>query len=93
MNQALNFLGILNRAKKLRIGEEVFHSRKGGLLILATDVAPAQKKKLLDLASPNIEISRTFTKEQLGSALGYEELSAILLEDKKAAKAYLAKLV
>ena len=93
MDADLSFLGLLNRGGKLRIGEDALRSRHPALLLLASDASANSRKKYLDFAaSRKVRVCENHTKIELGSAIGYEELSCILLEDQKAAKAYLAKL-
>ncbi len=93
MDRDLQFLGLLNRGGKLRIGPDCLNSKRGHLLLLATDASNNSKKMFLSFASSrHIEVREIHTKSELGECLGYQELSAILLEDDRAAKAYLAKL-
>ena len=93
MDADLSFLGLLNRGGKLRIGEDCLHSRRPALLLIASDASANSKKKYLEFAlSRNLRALENHTKAELGLALGYEELSAVLIEDQKGAKAYLSKL-
>ncbi len=93
MNAKLGFLGILFRANKARIGDELDKSlMKADLVIVATDAtsntAEAFIRRLTEHAIPHrIE----FTKEELGEALGRKEVNFIGIYDSKAAKAYLRK--
>lgn len=92
MDADLQFLGLLNRGGRIRFGEDVLHSHRPALLLIATDASENSKKKYLDYAtSRGIRTYMGHTKAELGSALGYEVISCILIEDQKAAKAYLAK--
>lgn len=93
LDKPLSFLGLLNKGGNLIFGETLLHSRNLELIILATDVAPAQGKKFEAFIAKNgLLVDRTYTKAQLGEALGYPALSAIGVRNKKAAKAYLEKL-
>ncbi len=93
MNEVLSFLGLLNKGGKLLIGEKILYARKGAFMLIANDSGLAARKKFLDKAeSLRIAFSLDFDKGSLGSALGYKELSAIMVMDNKAAKALREKL-
>lgn len=93
MNAKLGFLGILFRANKARIGDELDKTLlKANLVIVASNAmsntAQAFTRRLSEHAIPfKIE----FTKEELGSAVGRNEVNFIGIYDSKAAKAYLRK--
>ena len=94
MNEAaLGFLGLLNRGKKTVVGEAILPSmRSGDALIVASDASPDIAKKLIHHAErKQVILLSDITKERLGAALGFEKLSAVLIIDRKAAKALLAK--
>lgn len=92
LDPCLSFLGLLNKGGNLVFGESLLYGRNFALVLLATDIAPAQKKKfdsfLARTATPS---DCRYSKAELGAALGYPALSAIGIKNAKAAKAYLAK--
>ncbi len=89
-DNVLGFLGILFRANKALIGEEARSSKKGKLAFLASDASENTKKETKTLTDV-LPTLTTYTKSQLGSALGYEGISFILIVDKKAANSLLKK--
>ena len=89
MNDALRFLGLLNKAGILRFGGNLPQSLgKASLLVLAMDASDNTKKAY---RKEGLDVLEIFTKEELGQALGFEELAAVLVMSKKAAKSLLAK--
>lgn len=89
MNEALQFLGLLNRGGALRFGGNLEASlNKAALLVLAKDASENTKKAYVKQGLPVLE---AFSKEELGRALGFEEISAVAVLNRKAAKALLEK--
>ena len=88
MKQALSFLGILNKAGKLRFGMGIEKNlARCDACVLAFDASPNTKKALLSALNPNAILLEGVSKEELGKSLGYDELSAVAVMDKKASKA------
>lgn len=92
-NDILGFLGILFRAHRLLIGEEAHREiKKGRYGFIASDASANSMKDAKNACdNSNVPYSFLFTKEELGGALGYENVSFALVSDKKAAEK-LAKL-
>lgn len=89
-DNTLGFLGILFRAGKALIGEEARSSKKGKLAFIAADASENTKKETKNITDV-LPTLGDYTKSELGSALGYEEISFIVITDKKAADSLLAK--
>jgi ribosomal protein L7Ae-like RNA K-turn-binding protein len=89
MNEkALSFLGLLNRGKLTLIGASLLHAHKLYLIVMADDASENTAKEVSSLASRfSCPLVKGVSKEKLGKALGYEELSAVGISEKKAAKA------
>lgn len=83
----LNFLGILNRGGKTKIGEPLIRGLdKIKLLYVATDAKGSLKEDMLRKAkNERIVVIEFFSKEQLGSSIGYSEVAYLGVTDKKAA--------
>lgn len=93
MDSVLSFLGLLNRGGKTRVGEDVLHSRFPQLLFIAGDASENSKKRFLAFAvHKNVDTVLDYSKEELGLALGFTALSAVLVEDKKASASLKKKL-
>ncbi len=90
--KALSFLGILNRGKATLIGASLLHPRKLYLILLASDCSPNTAKELRALSVKfSCPILEGASKEELGKALGYEDLSGVGVTLPKAAKALIEK--
>jgi ribosomal protein L7Ae-like RNA K-turn-binding protein len=89
-DKTLGFLGILYRAHKALIGEEALHSHKGALAYIASD-ASENSKRLAIKASRGLTTIDIYSKVELGKALGKDEVSLVLVTDKKAAEKLLAE--
>ncbi len=86
-NNALSFLGLLNKAGKTVFGEALFsQGKKIACIVLAFDASDTSKKRLLSFGKEKM-ILEGVSKEELGHYLGYEEISAVGILDKKAALA------
>lgn len=91
-NNILGFIGILFKANKALIGEEARLSQKGKLAFLAFDASERSKKEIYNLAAKNdISIIEDYSKVELGNALGYDEVTYLLIVDKKASLAIIEK--
>lgn len=90
--EASGMLGILNRAGLILFGpglESKLH--KGHLLLLAKDASPRTLKDLR-LKAKSLPIFLIESKQELGTPLGRDELSAVLILSKKGAASILEKL-
>ena len=83
-DNVLGFLGILFRGHKALIGMEARESNKGKMAFLAFDASENSKKDVNALLE-GIPVNKRYSKIELGEALGYPEVSFILIIDKKAA--------
>ena len=91
MKKELSFLGLLNRGGKIVFGPGLEHSLgKANLLLIASDASSPSKMQDKAVAAGIVTIS-TYTKAELGQALGYEELSFVAIRGKKECKAFLSK--
>lgn len=94
---ALGLLGLARKAGKLEIGEEpVGAACRGGrarLVLLAADGArnTAGKAARLAQAAKVRCVPTSFTKEELGTALGRSSCAVLALTDEGFAKAFLEK--
>jgi len=87
MKRALSFLGLLNRGGKLRFGMGVEKSLpKAKAAILADDASANSKKASLSSLPESCSLLQGVNKADLGQALGYDEISMVLVMDGKAAK-------
>lgn len=88
----LSFLGLLNRGGMTLIGPAITGKKKPYLIILATDASPRSKKEIISYCKKEgIPLDNSFNKSLLGLSLGFEEISAVGISDKKAAESYLHK--
>ena len=91
MNRALSFLGLLNRGGRLVFGQGIESAlHKIDLLLVAND-AKNKERMIQKAISAKLVLCTDFSKAELGSALGYDELSYIGIKGKKEAKAFLNK--
>ncbi|MDY5440917.1 MAG: hypothetical protein SPG64_01670 [Candidatus Enteromonas sp.] len=92
MNDALSFLGLLNRGGKTLIGETIlYHLKEGEALVLAEADSSSAKRLEEKAIRAGVTILRGVSKSELGNALGYSELTAVYVKDRKASKALIAK--
>ena len=90
--KALSFLGILNRGKATLIGASLLHAKKLSLVLLASDCSENTTKEIRAVASRfSCPVLEGASKEELGKALGYDDLSGVGVTLPKAAKALIAK--
>ncbi len=92
--KALGFLGLLNRGGALLIGDALrLGIKKASLIVLAEDAKDATKRFYEEKASFRaIPILWMESKEELGHAIGYDEVAAIGVKDQKAARKLAALL-
>ena len=91
MNRALSFLGILNRGGKLVFGPAIEGALPHLDLLLVAFDAKGSTRILTKAKNLQKEVCPLFNKEQLGQALGYDELSYVGIKGKKEALAFLSK--
>ena len=91
MNRALSFLGILNRGGKLVFGQAIESALPRLDLVLVANDALNPQRILTKAKNLHKEVCMNFSKEELGSALGYEELAYVGIKGKKEALAFLTK--
>ncbi len=89
-DSTLGFIGILFKGHKALIGNEAKNCSKGKLAFLASDASLNTKKEVSHLLE-DIPVIERYSKVELGEALGYPEVSLILVTDKKAATSLLRK--
>ena len=90
--EALRFLGLLNRGGKCLIGEPILHNmRKGNALV----IAETDSKTVLRVKDKGERVGCLIlegaSKEELGEAIGFLSASAILVKDTKASLALARK--
>jgi ribosomal protein L7Ae-like RNA K-turn-binding protein len=85
--QTLGFLGILFRGHSALIGEEAYQARsRMKLAFLAFDASENTKKEALSACeAQGIKPLQSYSKSELGNALGYENVSFLVVTSKKAA--------
>ena len=94
----LNLLGMMRRANAITIGEdkaaEIVRAGKAKLLLLASDVSENAARKAENLANGrNVQLlSLTFSREELGAALGLGGCSIAAVTDLGFASAWMKLL-
>ncbi|MCH5180229.1 MAG: ribosomal L7Ae/L30e/S12e/Gadd45 family protein [Erysipelotrichales bacterium] len=87
MINILQTLGLAYKAKRILIGEDIITSlktKKVVLIILTSDVSDNTRKRFHDKAKfYDVDIIESFTKSDLGEALGKGYVSAIGILDNK----------
>ncbi len=88
MDKTLGFIGIINKGRKVLIGESAYYQiEKGYYSFLASDCSENTKKAALKaLKKKEMPVDTSHTKGELGKAIGYQEVSFLIVTDKKAAK-------
>ncbi len=88
MDKTLGFIGILNRGRRVLIGESAYYGVEDGYYaFMAYDCSENTKKAIEKaLKKKDIPVDKSYSKKELGSSIGYEEVSFLLITDKKAAK-------
>ena len=93
MDKTLGFIGILNRGRKVLIGESAYYGiLDGHYAFLAHDCSENTKKAAYKALKKNdIPVDKAYSKKELGSSIGYEEVSFLIITDRKAAKKLIAE--
>lgn len=94
MNKSLQLLGLIYRAKKLLIGEDVLNNLKDcKLLIIASDTSDKNKQRYLKKCDyyKLLHIDE-FTSEQISNAIGKNNIKLIGIVDAGFAKSMLMKI-
>ena len=81
MNSILSTLGLARRAGKVLLGADSVKSGRGPvpLLVFAADASPRVKRCLSDRTDPSVTL--TFTKAELGCAVGCKEVAVLAITD------------
>lgn len=93
----MKMIGLAVKARKASTGtaiciEELKRNRIK-LLFIASDCSENTREKVFSaIADKNIETSKVFTKEQLGSIIGKEEISVVGIKDFNFAKGIIDKI-
>ena len=86
VERLIALLGLANRAGRLAVGySAVANSVRRGhrpLLVMASDIGAAQKRKIVGLEPVTDVIDGVADKGRLGHALGRKELSIVAVEDR-----------
>ena len=95
MDKFFNFLGLAKRSKNLLEGyskcNEGKRKQKIYLFIISKDASDSTKRKFINYCVINeIPYIHDFLKEELGEALGREEIKILALTDKNMAEKLLA---
>lgn len=87
-DKTLGFLGILYRGGRVLMGEKSRENiNLGRYAFLAKDASANSIKEALALINRGeIPYDTSYSKAELGGAIGYDEISFLLVTDKKAAK-------
>lgn len=93
MDKTLGFIGILNRGRKVLIGDSAYYGiYDGHYAFLASDCSENTKKAALSAIKKNeIPVDTSYSKKELGAAIGYDAVSFLVITDKKAAKKLVAE--
>ncbi|EKY22109.1 50S ribosomal protein L7ae-like protein [Clostridium celatum] len=91
MNKFFNFLGLAKRSGNLIEGyskcDEQRNRRNFYLVILSNDASDSTKKKFKNhCKEKNIPLIENFSKEELGSPIGREEIKVLAIVDKNMAE-------
>ena len=94
MDDFLKLLGLVYKAKKLVLGEEVLNQiNKVKLLIIASDISLKSRQRIEKKAYHyNLEIIDNYSSEQLSSSLGKRIVKVIGIIDQGFTKTLLNKL-
>lgn len=94
-NKFLQFLGLTKRAGKLLEGynkcEDAMKRRGISLMILSLDASENTADKFLKYSEKyKVPVLQGYSKEELGSVLGLEEIKILAVSDKKMSKQLLS---
>lgn len=85
-NSYLNLIGLAYRARKCSLGEELIikdiQNQRAKLVLLASDIGPQTKKKLMDKCSYyNVPVVIVDDRETLSNAIGKSQRVAVGILD------------
>ena len=87
MDKFFNFLGLAKRAGNIVEGYEQRNKKDFFLIIISDDASNSTRKKFKNhCTAKNIELIEDFSKEELGFAIGREEVKIIAITDKNMAE-------
>lgn len=91
MNKFFNFLGLAKRAGNIIEGyskcDEQRNRRDFFLVIISDDASNSTRKKFKNhCEAKNIQLIEDFSKEELGSSIGREEVKVLAITDKNMAE-------
>ncbi|MBU5455785.1 ribosomal L7Ae/L30e/S12e/Gadd45 family protein [Caproiciproducens sp. MSJ-32] len=91
MNKFFNFLGLAKRSGNLIEGyskcDEQRNRKNISLFIISKDASESTKKKFINHCKiKNIDFIEDFTKEELGTSIGREEVKILAVTDENMAK-------
>lgn len=94
MDNALKLLGLIYRAKRMLLGEEVLDNMRDiKLILLASDISEKSKERYLKKCTYyKIDYLDCFTSEQLSSAIGKKIVKVIGITDSGFKKTLLDKI-
>jgi len=94
MDDTLQFLGLIYRAGKLVLGEEILKQiKKIRLLIIASDISEKSRQRLEKKAYYyQIPMINSYSSEQISSALGKNNVRVIGIKDEKIKQTLLNKI-
>ena len=82
----LGLLGLARRAGKLAVGTTAVRNmcNRGGkiMIIIARDVSPGQKSKLMRLTPPENIVDDLLDRADMATALGREDLTVVAVQDR-----------
>ena len=95
MDKFFNFLGLAKRAGNIVEGysrcDEQRNKKDFFLIIISNDASNSTRKKFKNhCIAKNIELIEDFSKEQLGSPIGREEVKVLAVLDKNMAQKLIA---
>ena len=98
MDKALNYLGLARKAGKAELGEEpvngVTRAVRAALVIVASDASDHTWRRANSFVAGTNQcvLSVPYTKDQLGFAIGRQELAIAALTDASLAQAFVKSL-
>jgi len=94
MDDTLQFLGLIYRAGKLVLGEEILKQiKKIRLLIIASDISEKSRQRLKKKTYYyQIPMINSYSSEQISSALGKNNVRVIGIKDEKIKQTLLNKI-
>ena len=94
MDKVLNLLGLIYRAKKMVLGEEVYKQiKKVKYIIMASDISEASKVRVLKkIHYYQIEYLDKYSSAELSSAIGKNNIKLIGIIDEGFKKSLVEKI-